>query len=84
MLTHWFSEQAKRSVTILRFQTRLVLQRKKISNPFSKVISQSIQETFKQMCDLEKKFFSRLKYFEISGKAFDKKYRGLTCQNKHI
>ena len=36
------------------------------------------------MCDLEKKFFSRLKYFEISGKAFNKKYRGLTCQNKHI
>ena len=36
------------------------------------------------MCDLKNKFFSELKFLEISCKAFDKKYCGLTCQNKHI
>ena len=71
-LSHKFSEQAKQSVTVFRFRTWLVLQGKKILNPFSKVISQSIQETFKQMCDLGKELFSELKFLEISCKAFDK------------
>ena len=59
-------------MTVFRFRTRLVLQGKKILNPFSKVISYSIQENFKQMCDLGKEVFSELKVLEISCKAFDK------------
>ena len=59
-------------MTAFRFRTRLVLQGKKIFNPFSKVISYSIPENFAQMCDLGKEVFSELKFLEISCKAFDK------------
>ena len=59
-------------MTVFRFRTRLVLQGKKIFNPFSKVISHSIQENFTQMCDLGKEVFSELKFLEISCKVFDK------------
>ena len=46
---HYFSERATQNVTIFRFRTLLVCRGKKIFSPFSKVISKSIQETFKQM-----------------------------------
>ena len=35
------------------------------------------------MWNVEKEVFSELKLLEISCKAFEKKYFGLTCQNKH-
>ena len=52
-------------MTIFRFRTQLVRQGKKNSHRFSKVISYSIQETFKHMCNLENKFFLGLNFWKF-------------------